>query len=185
MTPEQLEFSQRLRPHLGRLAAYVSTRVANQHVDDICSDVIAVAWQKRGQLPSVGQSSNTEADTEPSAGANAQSDPMLGFLIATARFQIQNLERRLRTSDKYLDHFASGAIADSAESVALRDEAAVAAFKTLKAADREILLLAAWDGLTVAQIATALKISTNNAGVKLSRARARLEAALKVEDARH
>ena len=175
MTPEQLEFSQQLRPHLGRLAAYVSTRVANQHVDDICSDAIALAWQKRAKLPT-----NTA-----NSGDQNTDDAMLSFLIATARFQIKNLERRLRTGEKYLDHFAASAIAESAESVALRDEAAIAAFKSLKPAEREILLLAAWDGLTAAQIATALGITVNNASVKLSRARTRLEAAIQLEDNRH
>jgi len=170
VTPEQLEFSQRLRPYLSRLDAFVASRVANQHVDDICSEVIAIAWQKRANLP---------ADD-----ASDERDPLLGYLFATARFQIKNLERRLNTSYRHLNHFATSAVADSAEEAALRDEAAIEAFKTLSHKDRDLLILVAWDGLTVPQIAHLLGITENNVSVRISRARARLVAALQLQDAK-
>lgn len=170
MTPEQLEFSQRLGPYIRRLDAFVASRVAGQHVDDICSDVIAIAWQKRARLPT------SELDEER--------DPLLGFLFSTAKFQIRNLERRLKTSHKHLDHFTTAAIADSAEALALRDDAAIEAFKALSVAQRELIIMVAWDGLGVPQIANILGISENNVSVRLTRARARLAAALAEQDAR-
>lgn len=169
MTPEQLEFSQRIRPYLRRLDAFVASRVAHQYVDDICSEVIAISWQKRENLP---------------ADDSDDRDPLLGFLFSTARFQIKNLERRLNTSYKHMDHFAASAIADSAETEALRDEAAVLAFKALSPKDRDLLIMVAWDGLTVPQVAHILGITENNVSVRLTRARARLAAQLAAEDAK-
>ena len=170
VTPEQLEFSQRLRPYLSRLDAFVASRVANQHVDDICSEVIAIAWQKRANLP---------ADD-----LGDERDPLLGYLFSTARFQIKNLERRLNTSYKYLDHFAASAVVDSAEDSALRDDAAIEAFKQLSPKDRDLIIMVAWDGLTIPQIAHILGITGNNVSVRLTRARARLTAALASQDAK-
>ena len=170
MTPEQLEFSQRIRPHLGRLSSYVSSRVQHQFTDDICSEVIAIAWQRRADIAVY-----TETET----------DAILGFMLATARLQIRNLERKQRVREHYLQHFSAGTVAESAEDAAIRDESVIAAFKRLAPKEREILLLSAWDGLSPAELAVVLRVTTNNAAVRLSRARTRLENFLKIEDERN
>ena len=48
-------------------------------------------------------------------------------------------------------------------------------------ADREILLLAAWEGLTTGEIGTVLGCSPNTAAVRLHRARRRLDDAMEGE----
>jgi DNA-directed RNA polymerase specialized sigma24 family protein len=52
--------------------------------------------------------------------------------------------------------------------------AALAAFRALRAADREILGLATWEGLGTAELAAALGCSPNAAKIRLHRARRRL-----------
>jgi RNA polymerase sigma-70 factor (ECF subfamily) len=65
-----------------------------------------------------------------------------------------------------------------------REAAAVeAALRTLTPRDREVLLLAVWDGLDRAAIAAALGCSKANASLRLHRARRRLATALRNIDA--
>lgn len=54
----------------------------------------------------------------------------------------------------------------------------VAALSQLSTADRELLLLLAWEGLTPEQAATVLDVSRNALAVRIYRARQRLEAHL-------
>lgn len=57
------------------------------------------------------------------------------------------------------------------------------ALATLRPADREALLLVAWDGLDAAAAATVLGVRPNTFHARLSRARARLTGALEAADA--
>lgn len=52
------------------------------------------------------------------------------------------------------------------------------AWLTLAERDREVLMLAAWEGLTEAQIAVVLDMSVGGASAALSRARSRLREAI-------
>ena len=56
------------------------------------------------------------------------------------------------------------------------------ALARLTAADREVLLLAGWEGLTPAEIAVVLACSPAAARVRLHRARRRLRVLLAIED---
>lgn len=58
----------------------------------------------------------------------------------------------------------------------------VAALKQLRQDDQEILRLAAWEGLTGAELAVALDCSENAAAIRLHRARKRLEEQLAKEE---
>jgi RNA polymerase sigma-70 factor (ECF subfamily) len=58
----------------------------------------------------------------------------------------------------------------------------VAALKRLRQDDQEILRLAAWEGLTGAELAVALDCTENAAAIRLHRARKRLEEELAKED---
>lgn len=167
MTPEQLQFSQAIRPLLTRLDRFVAARVDGQHVADICSDVIAVAWQKRSRFALDGLS---------------EDESMLAFLLTTARFQIKNLERKKQVAYRLQPVLQKAGAVPSPEDDALADIAVTAAFAALTAADQEILAMTAWGGLTPPQIAKVLGVTTNNASVKLNRARGRLREALSLQD---
>ncbi|MEN9747973.1 MAG: hypothetical protein RLZZ603_665 [Actinomycetota bacterium] len=175
MTPEQLEFSQAIRPHLIRLDRFVAARVENQHVADICSDVIALAWQKRTKF-------DLEASAPLEGDGSAGSNELLGFLLTSARFQIKNLERKVGNANRLMPNLTPSGFHPSPEDSAIAGIAVSKAFKELKLADQELLAMFAWDGLSTSQVATVLGISENNAGVRLNRARARFSQALERQD---
>ena len=61
-------------------------------------------------------------------------------------------------------------------------EAALAALERLRPPDRELLCLLAWDGLTPAEAAEALGISSATFAVRVHRARRRYDDALAAAD---
>jgi RNA polymerase sigma-70 factor (ECF subfamily) len=156
---DENEFSHRIRLAIPSLDLYVSSRTQKQHVDDVCSDAIAIAWQKRHKIPQ--------------QVTNATHDPLVPFLILTARNLIRNLERRLSTRNRHLKDLIPQD-APSAEAVVLEDSNLIQAMQLMKLKDRELLLLLAWNELSIAEIAQVLKISKANVSVRLNRARKRL-----------
>ena len=160
---QELEFSQRLRLAIPSLDLYVASRTQRQHVDDVCSDAIAIAWQKRDKIASqeLGQAN----------------DPLIPFLILTARNLIRNLERKISTSNRHLKDLLPHD-APSAEAVVLEDQNLNSALHKLKPKDRELLLLLAWHELSIAEIALVLGMPKANVSVRLNRARNRLSAIL-------
>jgi RNA polymerase sigma-70 factor (ECF subfamily) len=125
--------------------------------DDLTADVLVVAWRRRHDVPE---------------GAE------LPWLYAVARRVLANYRRRpqeVLTADLgELD-----AIDEADPAVIVADDASlVEAWRTLSPRDREVLRLVAWEGLTGAQLATALGISEGGAAAALSRARSRFEECL-------
>lgn len=125
--------------------------------DDLTADVLVIAWRKRADIPQ---------------GAE------LAWLYAVARRVLANFRRRpqevLSADLGELD-----AIDESDPAEIVTDDAALAqAWRSLVPRDREILRLVAWEGLSGAQLATALGISEGGAVAALSRARARFEESL-------
>jgi RNA polymerase sigma-70 factor (ECF subfamily) len=89
--------------------------------------------------------------------------------------------RRVRLQDRLAAEPASMAApahADTRESAHLR-----AALESLSERDRELLLLMAWEGLELQQAAEVLGVRPNTLAVRFHRARRRLSAALKAEEA--
>jgi len=125
--------------------------------DDLTADVLVVAWRRRGDVP---------------PGAE------LPWLYAVARRVLANYRRRpqdVLVAD--LGELDAIDEADPAEIVS--DNAALAeAWRGMSPRDREVLRLVAWEGLTGAQLATALGISEGGAAAALSRARSRFEESL-------
>lgn len=168
MSSEDLEFSTRIREHIPKLDLYVSSKVLRQYVDDVCSDAIAVTWQKRGKIPPVDSQTGK--------------DPMLPFLIVTARNLIRNLERKIQTSQRNLRNLLPPFV-ESAETLALQDTQLDKALEALKPKDKEIIFLHAWHDFSISEIATILGISNAIVSVRLSRARNRLATILQEYDA--
>lgn len=121
--------------------------------DDLTADVFLVAWEKRADIP--------------------PADP-LPWLYAVARRVLAN-QRRRRTDIPVADLGELDAIDESDPAVLVCDDAVLAAaWQQLSPRDREVLRLAAWEGLTGETLAAALGISVGGAAAALSRARARL-----------
>lgn len=167
MTKNELEFAQRIRLQIPSLERYVSSRVDRQYVDDVCSEVIAISWQKREKIPAL----TPELET----------DPLLPYLIVTARNLIRNLERKLRTQAKALPDLMQ--MQSSATfSTQAHDANLMEALNRLRPKDRELILLLAWQELSISEIASITKTTKANVSVRLNRARSRLSQILQELD---
>ena len=106
----------------------------------------------------------------------------LPWLYRVAAGQLANTRRSERRRRRLFDRLsgragAPGWTADPAETTA-EAAAARAALSHLRPADRELLMLVAWEGLGPDEAAAALGISPATFAVRLHRARRRLEALL-------
>lgn len=125
--------------------------------DDLTADVLVIAWRRRSDMPS---------------GAE------LAWLYAVARRVLANYRRRPQQM-LVADLGALDAIDDADPAEIVTDNALLAeAWRTLAPRDREVLRLVAWEGLSGADLATALGISEGGAAAALSRARSRFDQSL-------
>lgn len=145
-----------------RVLAYTTSLVGRQVGEDITSETLTVAWRRVRDIP----------------------QPALPWLLGVAR----NLVRELRRRDSHqyalaaaeaqrIGSDARSAAGDVAADVTDR-EAALQALASLSDADRELLTLIAWHGLSAKQAARVLGCTTATLTVRLHRARRRLEKAL-------
>ena len=139
--------------HYGAVFAYAARRVGWDDASDAAAEVFTVAWKKLRTVPG-------EPDTLP-------------WLYGVARRVVANQLRSHRRRER-LDAKVAGAppIAWSDSDPADLD----GALTRLRQDDREVLMLAAWEGLTPAEMGRALGCSPGAAAVRLHRARARLSA---------
>ncbi|MCA1224240.1 RNA polymerase sigma factor [Streptomyces sp. 8L] len=145
-----------------RVLAYATSRVGRQVGEDITSETFAVAWRRVQELP----------------------EPALPWLLGVARNQVRELRRRdsrrhalaVQEAQRIVmgEQGEQGEVADVATSVADR-EAALHALAALSDADRELLTLIAWHGLSAKEAAGVLHSTTATVTVRLHRARRRLE----------
>ena len=138
------------------LVRYAERRVVDSAVDDVVADTFLVAWRRLDELP-----------TEPSE--------VRAWLFAVARRVLANTHRGRRRSHAVAVRIASQPqhAGDDAADVAHRVDLA-RAFARLTPRDQEVLALVAWDGLSTAEAARVVGISTSAFSVRLSRARRRL-----------
>lgn len=133
-----------------RIYSYVRRRVESAELaEELAADVFRVVWQKWG-------------DQQPRTD--------IAFLLTVARNLIGNAYRsrdRLQALQAKLR--ASAELRSGAESEDLLVHDAMAA---LRDSERDILQLAYWDGLSMAEIADVLQCSAATAKVRLHRARA-------------
>ena len=140
--------------HHPRIYGYAARRVGSTDASDIAAEVFTVAWRRLRRVPH-------EPETLP-------------WLYGVARKVVANLERSQRRADRLTARHASpeyGVHSSGSPGV-------VAALDGLRQDDREILMLAAWEGLSPAAIGAVLGCSANAAVVRLHRARARLNTVL-------
>lgn len=131
------------------LHAYVRRRITSADVDDIVSDVLTVAWRRLEDVPPGRE---------------------LPWTYGVARRTLANHRRSSERRSRLLDRIASERAAAAPDD----NDAVIAALSRLRTDDQEILRLAAWEGLSAADIALVLSCSPNAASLRLSRARRRL-----------
>jgi RNA polymerase sigma-70 factor (ECF subfamily) len=138
----------------GQVLAYCARRVGPDQARDAVSDTFLVAWRRLGDIP--------EAE--------------LPWLLRTASLVLRDHARAQRRQDRTVARAASAlpaTVGDHAAEVADATDAE-RALAGLSEADRELLMLSAWDDLSPAQIAAVLGCSPAAARVRLHRARRRL-----------
>jgi RNA polymerase sigma-70 factor (ECF subfamily) len=144
--------------HLGAVTAYARRRGAVDP-EEIAAETMAIAWRKLSEVP--------VDDPRP-------------WLFATARNTLfADRRRRARQAPSSVAEQALAVLtADSCDGQPMVDPELVAALRTLREADREALLLIAWEDLTPALAAASLGISQAAFRVRLYRARRRCYRAL-------
>nr|WP_221382930.1 RNA polymerase sigma factor [Actinoplanes polyasparticus] len=140
------------------LLRFVERRVPPDEAEDIVSTVYLTAWRRHAELPE---------DARP-------------WLFAVARRTMANQTRgwlRRRALDVRLTATEQHEVPDGSSGTAARLDLQ-RAWRSLSAADREVLALVAFDGLTADQAATVLNCRRSAFTMRLGRARKRLQSAL-------
>jgi RNA polymerase sigma-70 factor (ECF subfamily) len=135
--------------------------------DDIAAETFAVAWRRRDDLP---------------AGNDARL-----WLFGTARRVLANQRRsagrHARLHQRVERTTQTRHAPDPADAIVERaSDRLLAALATLTDDDRDLLLMRAWDELSVTDMAALLEVTPNAVSVRLSKARARLALALDPTD---
>lgn len=141
------------------MVAYARRRSPDRAAaDDIVSEIFTTAWSRRHDFD---------------RGA-----PPLPWLYGIANNVVRNSRRSAGRHLRLIDRLQAqpdasaglpGTRPDSDADIEIVD-----ALERLSVDDREVLRLAAWDGLSHAEIGTVLGCSTNAVGIRLHRARKRL-----------
>lgn len=142
-----------------RLLRYALNRVASaEDAAEVLAETFAIAWAHIDEVP---------------AGEGA-----LLWLYTTARGVLANLGRRERRRSALVDRMGeelrrqAGRLGDGPNEDSLLGLAILA---SMDEKDRELLMLAAWEGLGPAQLGVVLGCSPTAASIRLHRARARLK----------
>jgi RNA polymerase sigma-70 factor, ECF subfamily len=154
--PTRIErFDRLFAAHFGAVRAYAWRRDPAT-ADDVAAETFLVAWRRLDDVP-------------------AEPLPWLIGVARNVRLNALRGERRRAALDARLAGVAPPAPAEPDHPLSEDVRAALAA---LSGRDREVVLLAAWEGLDTAGIARALGCSRANASLRLFRARKRLAALL-------
>jgi len=149
-------FTELFGAHYGPVFAYARRRVGADIAQDVVAETFLAAWRNIDEVPSVP----------------------LPWLYRTAYFAIANhrraLARRGRLDDRARLLRAGSDVTGDHSELVVADLEFAAAFRSLSEADREVLRLAAWEGLTVDAIGAAVGCSAVAAKARLYRARQRL-----------
>lgn len=159
MTRNEAWFNRFYEQHYRQVLAYCVRRAARADADDALSEVFAVAWRRREDIP--------------------HGERALPWLYGVARRVLSHQRRSAQRFQRLTQRVA--ALHDPPPSspdtvVVQRQEYARVreAVDRLRPADRDVLLLAAWEGLSHRLIAEVLGCSQAAVNKRLSRAKQRL-----------
>lgn len=155
-------FTALYRAHAGAVAAFALRRAELDDAADIVSETFLVAWRRLDEVPA-------EPVTRP-------------WLYGVARRVLANHRRGARRRSNLVERVRHQMVA-ALDQVSIAEPAsadrweAAAALRALGPDDRELILLAAWEGLSPAEIAVVLDVPAPTVRTRLHRARRRLETA--------
>lgn len=144
--------------HYDEVLAYCTRRIGRAEAEEAAADVFAVAWRRFEKID--------WTTVRP-------------WLFGIARGVLANRWRATRRRRRLINRVAGLAPVpmNLPEVQVVRraeDEQVLIALRRLKASDREVLMLAAWEELTAPQIAQTLEISVSAAEQRVHRAKKRL-----------
>jgi RNA polymerase sigma-70 factor (ECF subfamily) len=131
---------------------------------DVVSEVMLVAWRRIGDVPE---------------GPDARL-----WLYGVARRVLANQRRSSRRRAALGDRLRSVATSEFAGDLAeahMRQAAVREALDALPEADREVLLLTAWEGLAANEVGVVMSLASSTVRSRIHRARERLRKALETE----
>ncbi len=155
----EVRFRRAYLEHARAMLAYVLRRgVDHDAGEEIVAETFAVLWRRRNDAPG--------------------GDMLLPWLYGVAARVLANHRRKVGRHERLSARLQTVAPEHpETEPVALdrlEVRAVVDALQQLSAGDREVLLLAAWEGLSHREIAVACGCSENAAAIRLHRGRKRL-----------
>lgn len=164
LTPkaDQAAFTSLYREHYRSVHGYVRSAYRSYDADDVAAAVFTIVWDRFYEIPE----GNEKAW-------------LFGVVRNVLRNEMRNRQRRVRLVGAVILNRPTTSIGQHDEVVPCEvSDEIMAGFGRLSNADREILLLAAWAGLSAGEIAVTLGIEKNAATVRLHRARQRLRDAM-------
>jgi len=157
MNPTRTQrFEEMFTEHYAAVRGYALRRTSADAAQDTVAETFLVAWRRLDDVP-------------PDA---------LPWLFGVARRVLANQRRSTARSAALEQRLAGTTAIGSHEDRADDAEALRAALGRLSESDREALILVAWHGLSTARAARAAGCTRTAFGVRLHRARRRLEAQL-------
>ncbi len=124
-------------------------------LDDLVAETFTIVWRRFDALPL---------------------DAELPWIIGVARNVLRNAQRSRHRRSTYEGAVTPRGHTPSPEDIVVADARLRHALESLRADEREILLLHEWDGLAVAEVARVIGVSPDAAAVRLSRVRSRFRA---------
>lgn len=150
-------FSALYRDALPKIVAYALRRTSSpEDAADVVADTFEIAWRRLDDVP-----------PEPAA---------ILWLYVTARNVLSNQRRKVRRRDETVARLAAELTGLTAHAAGLDEERLVMAssVRALREEDREVLMLAGWEGLSASEIGRVIGCSATAARIRLHRARTRL-----------
>jgi RNA polymerase sigma-70 factor (ECF subfamily) len=158
---QEAEFRRLFAEHQRAVLAYALRRCEQRaDAEDVVSGTFAVAWRRFADAPA--------------------EELRLAWLYAIAARVLANERRSLRRLSALRSRLRAQPPVEAPERVDLAE--VLAALRELRPEEQEILRLAAWEGLTNAELAAALDCSENAATIRLHRARKHLAEQLAKEE---
>jgi RNA polymerase sigma-70 factor, ECF subfamily len=153
--PEQ-RFDRLWQDHAPAVVRYAHRHVLPDEVEDVVAETFVVAWRRLDDVPAYG----------------------LPWLLGVARNVSANVRRSRHRREALTGRIAADLDEGPAWPETDDDDAVTAVLHRLADADRELLTLIAWDGLSHEEAAEALGCSRGALKVRLHRARRRFAALL-------
>lgn len=147
------EFDLFYRAHVGEVRAYCLRRADPALAEDAVAETFEIAWRRRAELP-----------PKPRA-----------WLFGVARRVLANRRRADRRQTRLTERLAAQPLAEQSST---DTHPVLDALQRLGAAEQEVLMLAAWEGLSSREAAQVLGCSPVAYRLRLHRARRRLAEAL-------